>query len=211
MAADMDSPDQTVQIKKYPNRRYYDATHSRHVTLDDIHRMIVEGHDISVTDSKTGQDITAKVLAQVIVELDPLKLGVFPSAMLHQVIRANEQLVTDFVEKYFNQALMAFLESKQAYEQFLRQSLGLAAEGAANPAATGAAANWMRFMMPAPGSVWPGWPTGPAAPTPPAAESSLQAVVDTLRREVADLQSQLRTAPPVASRKTRSRSKPKGK
>jgi polyhydroxyalkanoate synthesis repressor PhaR len=84
-----------IQICKYPNRRYYDSTHSRHVTLDQIHQLIRDGHDIEVIDSKTRADITAKVLAQIIVELDPPKLGVFPVPMLHRLLRSNEHLVRE--------------------------------------------------------------------------------------------------------------------
>ncbi len=32
----IESAPKKLAIKKYPNRRYYDATHSRHLTLDEI-------------------------------------------------------------------------------------------------------------------------------------------------------------------------------
>ncbi|HZV34316.1 MAG TPA: polyhydroxyalkanoate synthesis regulator DNA-binding domain-containing protein, partial [Verrucomicrobiae bacterium] len=55
----------TLDIRKYPNRRYYDVTRSQHLTLEDIRELVREGHDIRVTDSKTSADITPKVLAQI--------------------------------------------------------------------------------------------------------------------------------------------------
>ncbi len=177
MAQANSDADQPLRIKKYPNRRYYDTTRSRHVTLEEIHQLIRDGRDVEVIDSRTGEDITAKVLAQILIELDPLKLGVFPAAMLHRIIRSNEQIVTEFVDKYFNQALSAFLESKKTYEQFLRRSIGL------DPAAA-PGGDWMRMMM------MPGlWPTQPA---PAAAEGGdLQQTVEELRRQVAELHSKL--------------------
>src|SRR5690348_15810356 len=99
---------QRLNIKKYPNRRYYDATRSRHVTLEEIYALIREGHEVQVTDSRTGQDITAKVLAQIIIELDPLKLGVFPVPLLHGLLRSNEQAVTELGRRYFEQLLGFF-------------------------------------------------------------------------------------------------------
>ena len=54
-------PDKFLDIRKYPNRRYYDATHSKHLTLEEIRSLISEGYDIKVTDSKSGADITAQV------------------------------------------------------------------------------------------------------------------------------------------------------
>ena len=47
-------------IKKYPNRRYYDATRSRHVTFEELHSLVRDGYELQVTDSKTGEDITGK-------------------------------------------------------------------------------------------------------------------------------------------------------
>ena len=45
-------------IKKYANRRLYDASQSRHITLDDIRGLIVKGEKIRVVEDKTGHDIT---------------------------------------------------------------------------------------------------------------------------------------------------------
>ena len=55
-------------IKKYANRRLYDASQSRHITLDDIRGLIVKGEKIRVVEDKTGQDITRHILLQVIAE-----------------------------------------------------------------------------------------------------------------------------------------------
>ena len=142
---------QRLKIRKYPNRRYYDSTRSRHLTLEEIYTAIRDGNEIQVTDSKTGQDITAKVLAQIILELDPPKLGVFPVALLHKLLRANEQLVQDFTEKYFNQALSAFLESQRAFERSLRNAMGL---GGASGAPS--VADWTKMMW---GSITPSKPS----------------------------------------------------
>ena len=46
------------QLKKYPNRRLYDTTDSRYVTVDDVRKLIVRGESISVEDSRDGSDIT---------------------------------------------------------------------------------------------------------------------------------------------------------
>ena len=94
-----------LEIKKYPNRRYYDATHSKHLTLDEIQGLIQQGYDIRVVDAKTSSDITAQVLTQIILELDTPKLDSLPVPLLVRIIRMNDQLVKDFIEKYFNQAL----------------------------------------------------------------------------------------------------------
>src|SRR5215471_6306670 len=113
----MQNEPKRLEIKKYPNRRYYDATHSRHLTLEEIRTLIQQGYDLQVHDAKTSADITAQVLTQIILELDTPKLDSLPVPLLVRIIRMNDQLVKDFVEKYFNQALNSFLEYQQQVEE----------------------------------------------------------------------------------------------
>ena len=115
-----------LDIRKYANRRFYDATRSRPITQEEIHQLIRNGHEVRVTDPKSGEDITVRVLAQIILDMDGPKLAVFPVELLHRLIRSNESLMHDFVDKYFNQALMLFLESRKKFEEQLRSATGLA-------------------------------------------------------------------------------------
>jgi len=119
------SPEKLLEIKKYPNRRYYDATHSRHLTLEEIRSLIQQGYDIRVIDAKTSADITAQVLTQIILELDTPKLDSLPVPLLVRLIRMNDQLVKDFIEKYFNQALKSFFDYQKHLEEQIRQTHGL--------------------------------------------------------------------------------------
>ena len=162
-----------VVINKYPNRRYYNVTHSCHVTLEDILRLVRDGSDIEVRDSKSGEDITAKVLTQIILDHDPVKLAVFPSELLHQIIRTGEPLVRDFVEKYFTQAFLAFSRSQEQFTQYLRETLGLQMP-MGMPA-------WPPFLMPPYASMNP-YPPGPSAGGPSPEE---------LTRQMAELQKQV--------------------
>jgi polyhydroxyalkanoate synthesis repressor PhaR len=106
-----------LEIKKYPNRRYYDATHSRHLTLEEIRSLIQRGYDITVTDAKTGDDITAQLLTQIILELETQKLDSFPVPLLVRLIRMNDQVIKDFIEQYFNQALKSFLDYQRQFNE----------------------------------------------------------------------------------------------
>ena len=125
MALSADNSGKHLEIKKYANRRYYDATHSRHLTLDEIRSLVQQGYDLRVTDAKTSADITGQVLTQIILELDTPKLDSFPVPLLVRIIRMNDQLVKDFVEKYFNQALQSFLDYQQQVEEQIRRAHGL--------------------------------------------------------------------------------------
>src|SRR6185369_8022112 len=105
MSEQMNREARRLEIKKYANRRYYDSTHSRHLTLEEIRSLIQQGYDIRVIEAKTSADITGQVLTQLILELDTPKLDSFPVPLLVRLIRMNDDLVKDFIEKYFNQAL----------------------------------------------------------------------------------------------------------
>jgi polyhydroxyalkanoate synthesis repressor PhaR len=180
-----------LEIRKYPNRRYYDCSRSCHVTLEQIHSLIRDGYDIQVTDTRSGKDITAKVLAQIIVELDPPKLDIFPVPLLHKLLRSSEQLVTDFVQKYFNEALNSFFDSQRNAEQAMRSAMGLSTSAPT-------LADLTKMMWsPLKGVPWVGPGTSqspsvppPASPPPPAAApeaADLRAVVEQLQQEVARL------------------------
>lgn len=114
-----------LEIKKYPNRRYYDATHSRHLTLDEIRKLVQQGYDLHVVDARTSADITAQVLTQIILELDTPKVDSLPVPLLVRLIRVNDQLVKDFIEKYFNQALKSFMDYQRQVEEQIRRTHGL--------------------------------------------------------------------------------------
>ena len=61
----------------------------------------------------------------IILELDPAKVDSLPVPLLVRIIRMNDQLVKDFVEKYFNQALKSFLDYQQQVEEQIRRTHGL--------------------------------------------------------------------------------------
>lgn len=171
----MDSPRQVHHIKKYMNRRYYDITRSRHLTMDDIYEMVRSGESVQVTDSQTGADITSHVLTQMILERDAPKLDVFPAGLLHQVIQANQQILHSFVERYFGNAFKAFLGSQQQFEEFLRRA-GVPEANLASPF------NWARaWMTPlrAGGNV--------EAPLPADARPEESAALQDLRAEMAHM------------------------
>src|SRR6266481_7261087 len=120
MAETGESAAKLLELKKYPNRRYYDATHSRHLTLDEIRSLIQQGYDIRVLDAKTSADITGQVLTQIILELDSPKLDSLPVPLLVRLIRATDGLVKDFIEQYSNQALITFMHHQRQLGEKMR-------------------------------------------------------------------------------------------
>lgn len=97
-------PEEVVQIKRYPNRRYYARSESKYVSLPEIEAMVQAGQTVEIRDSQSGEDLTRVVLTQIIMERQPDKMKLFPTDMLHFVLRSNE-VTADFLRDYFRHSL----------------------------------------------------------------------------------------------------------
>jgi hypothetical protein len=53
-------------IKKYANRKLYDTTTSRYITLEGISELLQQGLEIQVLDRDSGRDLTPLILSQVV-------------------------------------------------------------------------------------------------------------------------------------------------
>lgn len=95
---------ETIQIKRYPNRRFYSRNASKYVSLQDIEELVCEGHNVEIRDSRTGDDMTRAVLTQIIVDRQPEKVSLFPIDMLHSIVRSNDAMA-EFLRDYFRQSL----------------------------------------------------------------------------------------------------------
>src|SRR3972149_5401640 len=115
--------EEPIQIKRYPNRRFYARNTSKYVSLPEIEEMIRQGRTVDVVDSQTGESITHAVLTQIILERQPEKMSLFPIAMLHSIVRSNEAM-TDFLRDYFRHSL--------TYLDYLQQH-GTVTGGLPNP------------------------------------------------------------------------------
>ena len=189
MAKNTSHESRTLEIRKYQNRRYYDRTRSQHLSLQQIHKLIIEGYNIRVLDAKTNEDITSKVLTQILLEYEPIKLNLFSNELLTRAIRVNDRLLKDFVDVYFRQAFEAFCGSQKQVDQMLRQAHHLTS---VLPAAASSAAKFLPPWMPL-SAFLPSAP-GPAGESKEDPESAgLQNEIAALRKEVSKLKAQFKT------------------
>jgi polyhydroxyalkanoate synthesis repressor PhaR len=105
--------EEPIQIKRYPNRRFYARNTSKYVSIPDIEEMIRQGYTIEVRDSQTGDEITHQVLTQIILDRQPEKILLFPASMLHSIVRSND-MMTEFLRDYFRHAI-TYLDYLQQY------------------------------------------------------------------------------------------------
>ena len=118
-------------IKKYANRRLYDSTGSRHVTLDDIRKMIVSGDKVKIVDDKSGEDLTRAVLLQVISEQEQFGTPVLSLELLESIIRFYGNPVQEMLTRYMEQSVGTLVRQQQA----MRAEMAKVLEGPMAPMA----------------------------------------------------------------------------
>jgi polyhydroxyalkanoate synthesis repressor PhaR len=110
-------------IKKYANRRLYDSTESRHVTLEDIRKMIVSGAKVKVVDDKSGEDLTRAVMLQVITEQDQYGTPVLSTELLEAIIRFYGNPVQEMLTKYMEQSVGALVRQQETMRAEMTKAL----------------------------------------------------------------------------------------
>jgi len=112
MRGDATLPVAMTLVKKYGNRRLYDTSDSRYITLEELAEKIRLGADVQVVDAKTGQDLTQATLTQIIVESrGAAKL--LPVSFLVQLIRMGDDALSEFLGRWMTWALAVYQQAKQ--------------------------------------------------------------------------------------------------
>jgi polyhydroxyalkanoate synthesis repressor PhaR len=116
-----------VIIKRYGNRRLYNTETSSYVNYQDLVKLIRDGHDIKVIDSRTKADVTKSVLMQVILEEEKNEKNLLPLPFLFQLIRSREEAAQDFFKNYLASSFEAYLKTKEEFDRRFRGLLEMSA------------------------------------------------------------------------------------
>jgi polyhydroxyalkanoate synthesis repressor PhaR len=100
-------------IKKYANRRLYDASQSRHITLDDIRALVVRGVRVKVVEDKTHEDITRLILLQVIADQEQFGRPILSTALLETLIRFYGNSLQTFLSAYLEKSVATFMHEQE--------------------------------------------------------------------------------------------------
>jgi polyhydroxyalkanoate synthesis repressor PhaR len=114
-------------IKKYANRRLYDATQSRHITIDDIRNMVIAGTRVKVIEDKSNEDITRLVLLQVIADQEQFGRPILSTSLLESMIRFYGNSMQSYFSSYLEKSVEAFIRQQEIMQQQMN--------GAPNPLA----------------------------------------------------------------------------
>lgn len=111
---------ESIIIKKYPNRRLYNTANSTYITLDDVAGLIREGNQVQILDVNTGEDLTATVLTQIIMNKAKEDKSILPVSLLHLVIQYGESHLHEFFEKYLEISIQNYLGIRKKMDDQLK-------------------------------------------------------------------------------------------
>lgn len=86
-------------IKRYSNRKLYDPSTRKYVTLDDIGKMVKAGDDVKVEDKATGEDLTSITLSQVLLEKEKKHQSSLPKQFFTTVLQSGAKIKDALFEK----------------------------------------------------------------------------------------------------------------
>lgn len=89
-------------IKRYANRKLYDTTDKKYITLGQIADLIKAGEEVVIVDNTTGKDITAATITQLLARDDQAETGEGAANVLIQMIRKGPETVLDYGKKYLS-------------------------------------------------------------------------------------------------------------
>ena len=182
-----DMEPKTILIKKYENRRLYDATNSRYVNLDEVAKMLQNGDEVRVVDAATGEDITRLILTQIIVEDAKAPDSNFPIDVLRQMVIASGRASQESALKYMKTMLDIYQNTYRVMAPPLNPFEFLQRKDAAGQDFAAAAT--------------------PPPDAAPATKTSGKGEVDELKQRVAELESMVSRLAPKKAAKASKRKK----
>ena len=92
-------------IKKYANRRLYDTHESSYMTLEELKKLIVDGHAVQIVDAKSNKDISREVLLQLVAEQESAGTPILNETILTSMIQFYGHPMQNLASQYLEIAL----------------------------------------------------------------------------------------------------------
>ena len=115
----------SILIKKYPNRRLYNTVSSKYITINDVADLIKSGEKVQVRDAETDEDMTAIVLTQIVMNKAKKNQELLPVSLLHLAIQFGETQLREFFEKYLEKTMGNYLLYQKAMDDQVTTYLDL--------------------------------------------------------------------------------------
>lgn len=105
-------------IKRYQNRKLYDTSSSRYVTLDDIADLIRHGEDVQIIDNQNQEDLTSVTLTQIIFEQEKKKKSLLPLSTLRNIIQSGGEKIVGFVHSSIESGVNSISHAREEAEKY---------------------------------------------------------------------------------------------
>ncbi len=110
---------EAVLVKRYANRKLYNTSTSRYITLKGIAELIEEGREVRVIDNETGEDITSVTLSQILVDTERSHRTV-PGSVLSDLIQRSGDVLYSALRRGVGDAS----EGLEEFQRNVRRLLG---------------------------------------------------------------------------------------
>jgi polyhydroxyalkanoate synthesis repressor PhaR len=114
--------EEVVVIRRYGNRRLYDTRSSTYVNLADVRTLVQEGRKIRVVDATTEEDVTRRVLTQIVLEAADER-GL-PLDLLYELARASDRAFRDFLDWYLKSSMEVYRRLQESWQADARRRWG---------------------------------------------------------------------------------------
>ncbi|MBL8149845.1 MAG: phasin family protein [Blastocatellia bacterium] len=112
-------------IKRYANRKLYDSTSKKYMTLEAVASLVEAGEDVHIIDKETGSDITevilSKVISEMVTESAKKKKSWVPASMLSDMIQKRSDAVVDYVKQGFAAGIKTVKDVEEQIQHQLQQ------------------------------------------------------------------------------------------
>ena len=89
------------KIKKYANRKLYDTTDKRYISLKRLSELIKAGEEVQIIDNTNGEDITSSIVSRLLArDKKEVKEDEVPPGLLFDLLRKGGGAVSDYAQKY---------------------------------------------------------------------------------------------------------------
>jgi polyhydroxyalkanoate synthesis repressor PhaR len=110
-------------IKKYANRKMYDTSDKRYVSRNQLTELIKKGEEVAIIDNRTGEDLTAAIVSQLIgmESQDKENDAAVSSRFLMQLLRKGGGTLTDYAKKYVSLWQGAFTMAEDEIDKLVNK------------------------------------------------------------------------------------------
>jgi len=108
-------------IKKYANRKLYDSTDKKYISMNRLSDLIKNGEDVIIIDNETGKDLTASIVSSLIARTKDQAEETVSSGMLIRFFRKGGATLADYTKKYTALWQKSFTMAEDELDSFVKK------------------------------------------------------------------------------------------